>query len=164
MDVALRAAVDRLMYEQAVALHMLDLAGPGALERRLPGSGKGAAEIFGEAEEALRRIEALLAGGSPEGNASGPPPATPQDAAPGLRALLRRVFAAAASLGGRRPSDDVLREVWRTASIYTALRPELLAAFPEAADDAVVRRWQRAPEPPADPPGPAAVDGGEGPG
>lgn len=160
MDVAIRAAIDRLMYEQAVALHMLDLAGPGALERELPGSGRRAAEIFGEAEATLRRIEALLGGGQPGEEH----PAAAPDITAGLRTLLRRVFGAASGLGERRPSEEVLGELWNAAAIYTVLRADLLSAFPESAEDPVVRRWQRAPEPPAHPPHPAAVDDGEGPG
>ncbi len=164
MDVAVRAAVDRLMYEQAVVLHMLRLAGPDVLERQLPGGDRTAGDALRDIVRSLDSAADRLMGQPGRDDGSAGAAVSLEECAAAQREALRRVFRAASALGARRPDDGTLAELRRAAACYTALRPGLLAAVPEAADDPVVRRWQRAPEPPVHPPGSGAFDGGGAPG
>ncbi|GIW12842.1 MAG: hypothetical protein KatS3mg062_0281 [Tepidiforma sp.] len=155
MHPAVRAALDRVMYEQAVVLHMLRLAPSEACGREVPGMGATVARVLTDLAAALDDLAASL---EPGNTAGAPQPAEPPDGESAIelsRQALRRLFSAATALpeGGVEPGR--LQRLWEAAALYSRAREPLLAALPESADDPVVRRWRRAPEPPAD----ASVDG-----
>jgi hypothetical protein len=156
MHIALRTALDRLMYEEAVVIHILNLAPPDAWERRVGESGRSVGDEVARLAAALDSLAGWIEAGFQP--VSGPkngqvPHLDGRDAGVELlRAGLRRVFAAAASTPADAVPGDALAALWEAASVFTGAREDLLKALPEAGSDPVVQRWQRAPAPPKDAP------------
>lgn len=155
MHIAVRSAVDRLMYEQAVTIHLLRLAPPDAWQRPVPARGTTVAALVGQLAAEEEALAAWLGNGMPAERPSAPAQpgglATLDATVERLRAALRSAFAAAGQLPETLP-DGPLPDLWQRAALFTRARDALLDALPEAADDALVVRWKKAPEPPAAPP------------
>ncbi len=162
MRPAVRAALDRLMYEQAVTLHMLELV-PGALQRPL-GDGQTVGHLLAGVLERERALAAWLRAGATEPLDPPPPGVSPRaqvepaELMAALREALRAVVTAATELPVGALEGDRLAELWGAAAMFTAAREALRAALPEALNDPVVARWWKAPEPPDSP---ASPGGGE---
>ncbi len=166
MQPAVRAALDRLMYEQAVTLHMLELV-PGALQRPL-GDGQTVGHLLAGVLERERALAAWLRAGATE-PLDPPPPGVgprarvePVELIAAFREALRAVATAARELPMGALAGDRLAELWGAAAMFTAAREPLRAALPEALNDPVVARWRKAPEPPDSPasPGDGKVEPG----
>jgi hypothetical protein len=155
MHIAIRCAVDRLMYEQAVTIHLLRLAPPDAWQRPVPARDTTVAALVGQLAAEEEALAAWLGNGMPAERPSAPAEpgglATLDATVERLRAALRSAFAAAGQLPETLP-DGPLPDLWQRAALFTRARDALLEALPEAADDALVVRWKKAPEPPAAPP------------
>lgn len=155
MHPILRAALDRLIYEQAVVLHMLELV-PGALERPV-GEGRTVGQILAGALERERALAGWLQatdgadarGASHSADSNGTVGADLGAVANALREALRAVFSAAGSRAGEGRDTSRLVTLWTEAALFSAIREDLRRALPEALQDPVVARWWKAPEPPA---------------
>lgn len=155
MDPILRAALDRLIYEQAVVLHMLELV-PGALKRPV-GEGRTVGQILADALERERSLAGWLQGtdgadapgASQSADTKGTAGADLGALASAMREALRAVFSAAGCRAGEGCDASRLVTVWKEAALFSAIREQLRRALPEALQDPVVARWWRAPEPPA---------------
>ncbi|MES4791885.1 MAG: hypothetical protein C4321_01855 [Chloroflexota bacterium] len=149
MDIALRTALDRLLYEGAVVIHMLNLAPADASERQVDETGRTVGAEIAGLGASLQALAAWIEGAFRL--SSGPQPDRQEGPEAGeggveaLRVALRRLYAAAP---GDALQAEAVAALWEAASVFTASRERLLMALPESATDAVVRRWQRAPAPP----------------
>jgi hypothetical protein len=155
MHVTVRSAVDRLMYEQAVTIHLLRVAPPDAWERPVPARGTTVARLVTQLAAEEEALAEWLRGGMPAEPTSAPAEsggsATLDSAVERLRAALRAAVAAAGQLPETLPAGP-LAELWKRAALFTRERDALLEALPEAAGDALVARWKKAPQSPAAPP------------
>jgi hypothetical protein len=155
MHIAVRCAVDRLIYEQAVTVHMLRLAPPDAWQRPVPARGTTVAGVMGGLAAEEEALASWLGGGMraepPSPPAESGASATLESAVERLRAALRAAFAAAGQLPETLPASP-LAELWKRAALFSRERDALLEALPEAAGDALVARWKKAPQSPAAPP------------
>ncbi|PFG74458.1 hypothetical protein [Tepidiforma thermophila] len=154
MHVIVRSAVDRLMYEQAVTIRLLSLAPPDAWQRPVPARGTTVAGLVGQLAADEEALAGWLGDGMPAELPCAPAEsggsATLDSALERLRAALRAAAAAAGQLPETLPAGP-LAELWKRAALFTRERDALLEALPEAADDAIVARWKKAPEPPSEP-------------
>ncbi|WP_322818556.1 hypothetical protein [Tepidiforma sp.] len=152
MHIALRTALDRLLYEGAVVIHMLNLAPADASERQVDETGRTVGTEIAGLAASLQALAAWIEGAFQP--SSGPQPGRQEDREAGeggveaLRVALRRLYAAALAAPGDALHAEAAAALWEAASVFTASRERLLMALPESAPDAVVRRWQRAPAPP----------------
>jgi hypothetical protein len=156
---AARAALDRMMYEQAAVIHMLRIAPPEAWERSLPGDDERVCDLVAALTEHQAALASWLAA-TAEGRSleegdcgSGPDgPASLEETTASLERSLRSIVATAAAIPDGGFTAGTLRELWWRSRRFTEARTALLAALPEAAADPVILRWCSAPEPPAEPP------------
>lgn len=162
MHIALRTALDRLWYEGAVVIHMLRLAPADAWKRRVEETDRTVGTEIAALAASLQALAAWIEGAFQP--SSGPQPGLEEgpdereDGIETLRVALRRLHAAALAAPGDALHGEAAAALWEAASVFTVAREKLLMALPESAPDAVVRRWQRAPAPPA----PTPVDAGDG--
>lgn len=145
-----RAALDRFMYDQAVARHMVTAAPDAAWSRPVPGCDGSVGQVvarFAAENEAVSSALRALAGGEPltgelpvEAAVDGPEPGR-DETLQRLDTSLRDLFAALSAVPDERWQAEALEQVDRWSRRVFRCGFALAEALPEVQLDSIVLRW-----------------------